>query len=294
MKKYFIFVLSILICLLTFGCASSSQENVGDFVFVKGRKSFSKSLDDFFICCHEVTQDEWEALMGAGKSEVMESQLPVAEINWYEAIVYCNKLSIKEGLTPCYSVKVKEKELDWSAIASSYIPSTLDEKRAWKDISCDFEADGYRLPTQDEWDYAAAGGSLSQDYKYSGSDVMADVAWYEANSGNKTHNVMTKAPNELGIYDMEGNVAEWVWASFEESFEESFKGFSDEELSSIKEIFSSFSGGDVKLSFFSGSDYLSSDPKESMDSLNISSISTGVDPDMKVDFVGLRLAKSHF
>ena len=67
----------------------------------------------------------------------------------------------------------------------------------------------YRLPTEAEWEYAARGGNRSQGYKYSGSNTPSNVAWYDDNSGNKTHEVMTKSPNELGLYDMSGNVYEW-------------------------------------------------------------------------------------
>ena len=67
----------------------------------------------------------------------------------------------------------------------------------------------FRLPTEAEWEYAARGGNGSQGYKYSGSNTISDVAWYNGNSGSETHNVKTKSPNELGIYDMSGNVFEW-------------------------------------------------------------------------------------
>ena len=73
----------------------------------------------------------------------------------------------------------------------------------------------YRLPTESEWEYAARGGNLSHGYKYSGSDDLSEVAWYKKNSGRKPHRIGTKKPNELGIYDMSGNVYEWCYDGFE-------------------------------------------------------------------------------
>ena len=105
-------------------------------------------------------------------------------MTWYDAVEYCNALSEQEGLTPCYNLS------DWS---------------------CDFSADGYRLPTEAEWEYAARGGMNWEDnYRYSGTtDNLGDYAWYYSNSGGQTHEVGTKGPNQLGINDMTGNVWEW-------------------------------------------------------------------------------------
>ena len=109
---------------------------------------------------------------------------PVIEISWYGAVVFCNLLSEIRGYDPAYDLS------DWS---------------------CDFTVNGYRLPTEAEWEYAAKGGNNHDAYEYSGSNTAGDVGWYDDNSGGETHPVGGKAPNSLGIYDMTGNVWEWCF-----------------------------------------------------------------------------------
>ena len=89
-----------------------------------------------------------------------------------------------------------------------------------ENTTCNFKANGYRLPTEAEWEYAARGGTQSQGYKYSGSYNFKDVAWYVSNSGSKTHPVGSKVANELGIYDMTGNTTEWCWDWYDENYYE--------------------------------------------------------------------------
>ncbi len=144
------------------------------------------TVSPFYMSKYEVTQGEWRDVMKSSPSGFSGDNLPVEQVSWSDAVKYCNALSVQKGLTPVYTINGTSVTANWSA-------------------------DGYRLPTEAEWEYAARGGKASKGYLYAGSDNTDEVGWYSSNSGQSTHPVSGKAPNELELYDMSGNVREWCW-----------------------------------------------------------------------------------
>ena len=150
------------------------------------------SVGAFLMDKYEVTQKAYKDLMGTiPPTKTPAADRPVQQTTWLQAAQYCNARSLREGLTPCYDV------------------STL---------KCSFDVDGYRLPTEAEWEYACRAGTTG-DYFFGGDPrVLTKYAWFKGNARKAAHPVGRMQPNNWGLYDMQGNISEWCNDHYDEAW----------------------------------------------------------------------------
>ena len=176
-------------------------------VFVRGGK-YKKKVFNLEVCKYPVTQFMWENIMGYNPSRFKGANKPVEIVNWWEVLKFCNKLSEKYNLKPVYDLSQEEK----GVLKIIHLDGEIVEE----DKSDFKNTEGFRLPTEVEWNWFARGGQVAIDkgtfdYKYSGSDNVDEVAWYGKISNAETQNVGTKKPNQLELYDCSGNISEWCF-----------------------------------------------------------------------------------
>ncbi len=197
----------------------------GTFTMLSGGPNMTEST--FHMSANLITGAEYASVTGLADPSNFRvvNNHPVETVSWYAALVFCNDLSIKEGLTPVYSISGNTSPSAWGTIPT--VDNTI-----WDAATVNSSANGYRLPTEMEYMWAAMGGmsdGLSSDLVggvntggynkgYAGSTEaggaqtnIGTYAWYSTNSAGTTHPVGMKLPNELGIYDLSGNVYEWCW-----------------------------------------------------------------------------------
>lgn len=177
-------------------------------------------LKDFYMSKYEIAFAAYDAFCEETSKAKPDdknwgrNRRPVIHVSWYGAVEFCNWLSQKNGLSECYQIDKSHPDPN---------NESKDDALKWT-VTRNVNANGYRLPTEAEWEYAAKGGRKSKGYKYSGSNIVNEVAWFHSNSGYetypgyRTYPLGSKQPNELGLYDMNGNVSEWCADWYDENY----------------------------------------------------------------------------
>jgi len=148
-------------------------------------------IDAFLMDRHEVNQEQYGKLVIGNPSRFKDPRSPVEQVRWADAILYCNARSLAEGFEPCYDEETEK---------------------------CSFQASGYRLPTEAEWELACRAGTAGDRFLKGGVRALGESAWYAENANKRPHPVGQKRPNPWGLCDMYGNVAEWCHDYYSETY----------------------------------------------------------------------------
>lgn len=153
------------------------------------KTNWKVEVEAFRLAPHPVTRELYRAFSGEAPASSAGPRTPVTEVSWTQAVRFCNLLSHATGLQPCYS---------------------MGHNTDGHDVICDWKVNGYRLPSEAEWEYACRAGSSGDRYA-----ELDEIAWYRGNSGGQVHDVAMKIPNAWGLHDMVGNVWEWCWDRYD-------------------------------------------------------------------------------
>ena len=228
-------VITSILLLLTLFNSCSTKNKINEMIKVNGGSfqmgSQTVTVSSFSISKYVIMQGEWNAIMRKNPSKnKTDLNYPVSNVSWYDTILYCNRRSIKEGLTPVYSIGGSTDPGAWGKEFPKFDAVNGSENFTWDTVKADWSANGYRLPTEMEWMWAAMGGDTANpghtnttgyNKAFAGStgeNKIGEYAWTHENNGGIVHPVGMKLANELGLYDMNGNVYQFCWDWYADDF----------------------------------------------------------------------------